>query len=172
MTLKGSKKVYPNICHFSQRLSRPAFLRHTKHASKGHEDILYSYVIIKRGIRPAAPARLWEPVVKPPLGTLSKKGKRVLKEASTDAVDTEGMTSLAQIDLEWHHETETLADQRRRDRHWVSEAPPRPEGEIRAESFYWPRVIYPPLKRSGHVILDTCTKEGKYSRPLILPEFM
>ncbi|CCO29928.1 hypothetical protein BN14_03952 [Rhizoctonia solani AG-1 IB] len=24
----------------------------------------------------------------------------------------------------------------------------------------WPRIIYPPMKRSGHVIMDTCTNEG------------
>jgi ribosomal protein RSM22 (predicted rRNA methylase) len=164
MTIKGSKKIFPDICHFSQRLSRPTFLRHTKHASKGHEDILYSYVVIRRGTRPAAPPSLWNPVVKPQLGSFPGKGKRVLKEISREAAGSGDETSNTQIDLEWHHEPETLADQRRRDRHWISKAPPRPEEEIRAESFYWPRVIYPPLKRSGHVILDTCTKEGMYNQ--------
>ncbi|KAF9513878.1 hypothetical protein BS47DRAFT_1343701 [Hydnum rufescens UP504] len=167
MTIKGSKKIFPDICHFSQRLSRPTFLRHTKHASKGHEDILYSYVVIRRGTRPAAPPSLWDPVVKPQLGTFPGKGKRVLREISREAAGSGDETSNTQIDLEWRHEPETLADQRRRDRHWISKAPPRPEEEIRAESFYWPRVIYPPLKRSGHVILDTCTKDGDIARHTI-----
>ena len=32
---------------------------------------------------------------------------------------------------------------------------------LRNESYSWPRVIYPPLKRSGHIILDACTEDGE-----------
>ena len=31
-------------------------------------------------------------------------------------------------------------------------------------TFSWPRLILPPLKRKGHVILDFCDKEGQFSR--------
>lgn len=34
------------------------------------------------------------------------------------------------------------------------------EATLRQEAFGWPRLIFPPLKRSGHVILDGCTAEG------------
>ncbi len=44
----------PITCGFSQRLQRPAFVRRTKHSAVGHEDIGYSYVIIRRGLRPDA----------------------------------------------------------------------------------------------------------------------
>ena len=35
------------------------------------------------------------------------------------------------------------------------------ETALRQESFNWPRLVFPPLKRSGHVILDGCTAEGR-----------
>jgi ribosomal protein RSM22 (predicted rRNA methylase) len=31
---------------------------------------------------------------------------------------------------------------------------------IRLEAYDWPRLVFPPLKRSGHIILDGCTAEG------------
>ncbi|KAF9225375.1 hypothetical protein BS17DRAFT_778516 [Gyrodon lividus] len=40
------------VCGFSQRLQRPTFVRRTKHAREGHEDIGYSYVVVRRGPRP------------------------------------------------------------------------------------------------------------------------
>lgn len=34
---------------------------------------------------------------------------------------------------------------------------------LRLEAFSWPRLVFPPLKKSGHIILDSCTAEGKIS---------
>lgn len=34
------------------------------------------------------------------------------------------------------------------------------EATLRQEAFGWSRLIFPPLKPSGHVILDGCTAEG------------
>lgn len=31
---------------------------------------------------------------------------------------------------------------------------------LRLEAFNWPRLVFPPMKKSGHVILDSCTAEG------------
>lgn len=31
---------------------------------------------------------------------------------------------------------------------------------LRAEAYNWPRLVFPPLKRSGHIIIDGCTQEG------------
>jgi hypothetical protein len=53
------------------------------------------------------------------------------------------------------------------------EAEPRPEGALeqvespsdleevlRSEAYGWPRLVFPPLKKSGHIIIDACTREG------------
>lgn len=34
------------------------------------------------------------------------------------------------------------------------------EAALRSEAYSWPRLVFPPLKRSGHVILDGCTAQG------------
>lgn len=34
------------------------------------------------------------------------------------------------------------------------------EETLRLEAYSWPRLVFAPLKRSGHVILDCCTPEG------------
>ena len=34
------------------------------------------------------------------------------------------------------------------------------EAALRLEAYNWPRLVFPPLKRSGHIILDGCTEDG------------
>ena len=34
------------------------------------------------------------------------------------------------------------------------------EEQLRQEAYQWPRVVFSPLKKSGHIILDSCTAEG------------
>lgn len=36
--------------------------------------------------------------------------------------------------------------------------------QMRLKSFSWPRLVFPPLKRSGHIILDCCTPEGRFAQ--------
>ena len=43
--------------------------------------------------------------------------------------------------------------------------------KLRLDAYSWARVIYPPLKRSGHVILDSCTSEGKIPNIIHLTSF-
>ncbi|KAF7436331.1 37S ribosomal protein S22 [Pleurotus ostreatus] len=38
------------------------------------------------------------------------------------------------------------------------------ESALRLEAYHWPRLVFPPLKNNGHVILDSCTPEGKIMR--------
>jgi len=42
---------------------------------------------------------------------------------------------------------------------------------LRLEAFNWPRLVFPPLKRSGHIILDSCTAEGKIILCIDTPMF-
>lgn len=83
-------------------------MRKTKHVRAGHEDIGYSYVVIRRGQRPMP-----------------------IEPEITDYTQTN-----------------------------ASRATPE---DIRQEAYNWPRLVFPPLKRSGHVILDGCTAEGNVS---------
>jgi ribosomal protein RSM22 (predicted rRNA methylase) len=41
------------------------------------------------------------------------------------------------------------------------EDPAALEEDMRREAYQWPRLVYPPLKRSGHVVMDTCHPNGE-----------
>jgi len=147
----GSSRL---VCGFSQRIQRPSFVRKTKHSGVGHEDIEYSYVVIRRGPRPS-------PSIKN-LGRIGEVGRRALeKEAVSNILAKElqlhsayedkigssaGETSIGPVTTEIESEPWSAAE--------VQEA-------LRLEAFNWPRLVFPPLKKSGHVILDSCTAEGK-----------
>lgn len=96
-------------------MQRPAFLRRAKDVRAGHEDIGYTYVVIKRGQRPVLP---------------TNENDALPKEHSTG--DESELISAADS-----------------------------EQRIRLEAYNWPRLVFPPLKRSGHIILDACTMEGR-----------
>ncbi|KAI0334478.1 hypothetical protein GY45DRAFT_1318524 [Cubamyces sp. BRFM 1775] len=148
------------VCSFSQRLQRPEFVRKTKHSGIGHEDIEYSYVVIRRGPRPSPAATK--------MGRVGEVGRReMLKRA-------EEMTPMTQLTLDREHhepaESVTAND--------VPTALRPDDGEtalttseinaaLRHEAYSWPRLVFPPLKRSGHIILDGCTAEGQIMRMTI-----
>jgi len=39
-------------------------------------------------------------------------------------------------------------------------SPAELEEHLRQEAYRWPRLVFSPLKKSGHIILDSCTAEG------------
>ena len=47
------------------------------------------------------------------------------------------------------------------------ESPSDLEEALRSEAYGWPRLVFPPLKKSGHIIIDACTREGSY--PVLFP---
>jgi ribosomal protein RSM22 (predicted rRNA methylase) len=36
------------------------------------------------------------------------------------------------------------------------------ENSMKAEAFHWPRLVLPPLKKSGHVLMDVCDPSGMW----------
>ncbi|KAI0323089.1 mitochondrial small ribosomal subunit Rsm22-domain-containing protein [Amylostereum chailletii] len=146
------------LCGFSQRMQRPSFVRKTKHSGAGHEDVEYSYVVIRRGPRPTAPETR--------VGRLGEVGKReqqkewerlnmVELELHEDAVQTSARPETSSGDpvplpdaAEYKLTDEMLAS-------------------LRQEAFHWPRLVFPPMKRSGHIILDVCAPEGQIIRMTI-----
>lgn len=139
-------------------------MRKTKHSGQGHEDTGYSYVVIRRGPRPAATehkaGRVGE-VGKREMQKIAQKDKRmteltvdgehpptVAAVSGTDDADTTSISQetgiLGQSDIQMAASSEEM------------------EEALRSEAYHWPRLVYPPLKKSGHIILDSCTAEGKW----------
>ncbi|KAG8934616.1 37S ribosomal protein S22 [Tulasnella sp. 408] len=163
-----------SVCHFSQRLQRPQFTRLTKHAYKATEDMLYSYVVIRRGQRPTRTGfydgemeeetREWmlTGAVGREQAAKAQEKSRMEEGGSAVVLEDEGG------ELHFHRGSlrgaggEVVAEP------FVDHRTPEEERAdneyMRLDSYTWPRVIYPPLKRSGHVILDSCTADGNISR--------
>ncbi|KIO06885.1 hypothetical protein M404DRAFT_137276 [Pisolithus tinctorius Marx 270] len=144
-------------CGFSQRLQSPSFLRRTKHVKEGYEDIGYSYIVVQRGARPD--------IVAEPVGRVGAVGKEAMERAHTAR-----LRELKRAD-ERQHTAQSAST--------VDDLPPNPvraqistadpEETLRREAYRWPRLVFPPLKKSGHIIIDACTAEGKIMR-LTIPK--
>lgn len=123
-------------------------MRKTKHSGIGHEDTGYSYVVIRRGVRPTR--------VHTKVGRIGEVGRRELEKPSR----VQAPISELNPDGEQPHSIQEAsivgAD---------SGDIPTPANEeitaaLRAEAYSWPRLVFPPLKKSGHIIMDGCTHEG------------
>ncbi|KAG9104124.1 37S ribosomal protein S22 [Ceratobasidium sp. 370] len=156
----------------------PPFLRHTKHSQEGHEDVEYSYVVVRRGQAPNihASQRYGSLIAHGLIGAAGReeaekirldfengkakqKGKRKLSGRTVLEVGEDGV---------WDSSDPDLPDASQPS---PNESAPPPEIEhiseesaMRSAIGTWPRIVYPPMKRSGHVILDTCTHQGSIAR--------
>ncbi|TFK94959.1 Rsm22-domain-containing protein [Polyporus arcularius HHB13444] len=146
-------------CSFTQRLQRPEFVRKTKHSGTGHENMDYSYVVIRRGPRPTpTPTKV---------GRVGDVGRRELVK------DLEASIPMAQLSLAGdrsgeraNDHAEEFIDMEARNGE-IALSPDELTAALRQEAYSWPRLVFPPLKRSGHIILDSCTAEGQIMRMTI-----
>ncbi|CAA7264757.1 unnamed protein product [Cyclocybe aegerita] len=144
---------HPLICGFSQRIQRPSFVQKTKQSKVGHEDVEYSYVVIQRGARPGP--------VGTSVGRIGGIGRRQFAKETLAAPMKE---------LKLHDEGEPVsASSSSTEATELVHTPGELSEEelqkrLRQEAYQWPRLVFPPLKKSGHIILDSCTSEGKTSR--------
>ena len=146
-------------CHFSQRLQTPRFARKTKHKKDGESDSNYSYVIIRRGNRPEARTQgsgLFGAVAR------EEQERNAQKEESMQ----QGMIVPIKGAQDGSYEVMRYIPSK------VSSKSSEPldeaeqetlEQDMRKEAYRWPRLVYPPLKRSGHVVMDTCHPSGMSS---------
>lgn len=147
------------VCGFSQRLQRPEFIRRTKHSGTGHEDVGYSYVVIRRGERPAVPEKK--------VGRIGSVGARVLEKL---AFNPEPLKELRLVGEHHEHPSAKHEDVHITGPTRLTEVEgsfDEIQDQLRLEAFSWPRLVFPPLKRSGHVIIDACTHEAKIMRMTI-----
>ncbi|BEJ14908.1 hypothetical protein CspHIS471_0406750 [Cutaneotrichosporon sp. HIS471] len=142
-------------CAFSQRIQRPRFTRKTKHAKRGEEDVSYSYLIVSRGQRPEAPSGLEEGV-----GRFGAVGREAAARALAKVT---GRTEIREVEGSEVGELEVVEIA-----HDITlpamEDPVETEQLLKAEAYAWPRLVAPPLKRSGFVVMDACMPNEKLMR--------
>ncbi|KAI0308079.1 mitochondrial small ribosomal subunit Rsm22-domain-containing protein [Multifurca ochricompacta] len=142
------------VCGFSQRMERPPFVRRTKHSGIGHEDTGYSYVVIRRGPRPSIPD------VK--VGRMGEVGRRQMQHeeikrplVELELDDTNPLTQLEPAVAPIPSEKSSKP---------YAHSPAEIGNLLKAEAFHWPRLVFPPLKKSGHVVMDVCAPSGRVLR--------
>jgi hypothetical protein len=143
-------------CSFSQKLQRPSFTRKTKHANRGEEDVNYTYLVIGKGPRPDN-GTAFDSLLSD-IGRLGGVGKEVLEK---EAIKREGKSELKEVEG-GEFEMVSLADTpiASSDNGMNGQNEDQVEQGLRKEAYMWPRVVAPPMKRAGHVILDTCFPDG------------
>lgn len=143
----SSLLLFNAVAH-SNLVERPDFLRRTKHSTNGEEDSKFSYVVFRRGARPASSHH-------PNPHTLTKLGP--MSEVSS------------KLPIFTKQPEEVLDERPVFDRMPVTASPAVIEDEtaateeMRQEAFSWPRIVAPPMKRSGHVVFDVCAPSGQIS---------
>ncbi|KAG9523450.1 hypothetical protein KCV07_g2385, partial [Aureobasidium melanogenum] len=138
---RGISKGRKDFCHFKQRYIRPPFLQKILGAKhRNHEDVEFSYISVMRG--------------------------RDLRDRDEEnIIQGEVATDRAFIGFE---NSQAVAEGQAHDE-FDPTAPAVPDVEdVSAEeephSLSLPRVVLPPLKRQGHVIIDMCTPAGTLER--------
>ncbi|KAF9200248.1 37S ribosomal protein S22 [Haplosporangium sp. Z 27] len=135
-------------CHFSQKVQRPDFLRKTKHSKENYEDSKYTYVVLRKGARP-----VFTPP--PPVPTSEESlSSTQTNEPSIESTESEENTS-------------------GKKKKYKKSPPPPPvtynnQEDMIAASHSWSRIVVPPLKNDGHVVMDTCAANG-YLERIIIP---
>ncbi|KAF9432282.1 37S ribosomal protein S22 [Entomortierella beljakovae] len=131
-------------CHFSQKVQRPDFLRKTKHSKENYEDSKYSYVVLRKGARP----------VHIPLSIPKTKTSPQITPVESTA--------------------EESVEKPQGKKKFKKPPPPPPvtydnPEDMFAASHAWSRIVVPPLKKDGHVVMDTCASNG-YLERIIIPK--
>ena len=128
-----------DFCHFSQRYIRPPFLqRIVDNKAYNHEDVRFSYMAVQRGV-----------------DLRQDVGIRQGPEATEAAFAGYGDAILPNDESRMSEDEEKEEEKEQGD----SAAAP-----TNFHSLSLPRLIYSPMKRRGHVILDVCTPDSKIER--------
>nr|XP_019047204.1 3-methyl-2-oxobutanoate hydroxymethyltransferase [Kwoniella bestiolae CBS 10118]OCF26134.1 3-methyl-2-oxobutanoate hydroxymethyltransferase [Kwoniella bestiolae CBS 10118] len=157
-------------CSFSQRLQRPSFVRKTKHSSRGEEDTGYCYVVLARGERPVSGLSdevQLQGMLKSALGRMGGVGKEEaekarLKKAGRSVLrEIEGHEGILEVvnlpEYDGSHHQHVPASSNAADKEDLQKV-------LTNEAYSWPRLVAPPMKRSGHVTMDACCPDGNIQR--------
>ena len=133
-------------------------MRKTKHSGIGHEDIGYSYVVVQRGSRPP---------FDPSSHHVGKMGPISYEDLQKETDRRSGLVLYPDTHANEEHilaQEEDIQAAEMTAGRVTPESLTDIEDSLRKHAYHWPRLVFPPLKRSGHVILDSCTPSGRMDR--------
>lgn len=147
---KGRK----DYCHFEQRYIRPPFLQRIIGArDRNHEDVQFSYLAVQRG----KDMRQRDGIVQGPQAAEAAFAgyEHLYDMTAEEGLPEEGFES---------PETEAEASSAPQDANAPATEQTSTEPTEPFHTLSLPRVVYPPLKRRGHVVFDFCTPAGQIER--------
>lgn len=132
----GHARGRKDLCHFEQRYIRPHFMQRIVGAKdRNHEDVRFSYVAVQRGID----LRQKKGIVQgPEAADAAFAGYEHLDNAPTGDAQVDEASQVSQDGAS--------------------------SSEQNFHSLSLPRIVYPPIKRRGHIIFDSCTPAGNIER--------
>jgi len=131
-------------CHFSQRVARTAAQRAVKGAgSRTYQDERFSFVALRRGLRPASLTAAAVGAARATAAALAGKTdtlSSLLEEADEDEDDSPSVVGPSETAI---------------------------SAAIAAAAAGWSRVLRPPRKAKGHVVLQLCTPSGELTERVV-----
>jgi ribosomal protein RSM22 (predicted rRNA methylase) len=148
-------------CHFKQRYLRPSFLQSVLGAKRrNHDDVEFSYIAVRRGVDLRASESLYQDEQATDKAFLGYAGRPeedpekahshslpLFDEAESSSTPSDNISANSQAKL-------NAADPS----YWAQQS---------FNPLTLPRLLLPPLKRKGHILLDVCTPTGSYERWLV-----
>jgi ribosomal protein RSM22 (predicted rRNA methylase) len=161
--VSGVGRGRKDYCHFSQRFIRPPFLQSALGARRrNHEDTQFSYVAVQRGIdlRATGSDSLLQGVEATDKAFYGY-GSEQLTTRTQDWRERKAKTHTAALENNIFADAEKAAAEEGVEEDEPQETAPPPH------PLALPRLILPPLKRKGHIVLDVCTPSGTFERWLV-----
>ena len=153
--IAGMSRGRKDYCSFQQRYIRPQFLQRILGAKdRSHDDVDFSYISVLKGrdLREQS-AISFGGLEDPSSAPQNSTAERLTPEQVTDQA-FEGFEHLEAL-LESESDNATTSSE-------VTEITESPDSLPSLRDM--PRLVYPPLKRRGHVTLDVCTPAGNIER--------
>jgi len=167
--IPGASRGRKDFCSFQQRYIRPAFLQRVLGAKdRNHDDVDFSYISVIKGkdlrskhlttwstlqdptSAPSLASTLSQSEQPEPYQTWMDMSQRGFSDFTPSAVASASPASQPATSFEY------------------------PDGLTRPSLpalHHLPRIVYPPLKRRGHVTMDLCTPAGQIERWTIPKSF-
>ncbi|KIW31478.1 uncharacterized protein PV07_03125 [Cladophialophora immunda] len=151
--IPGLSKGRKDFCSFQQRYIRPSYLQRVLGAKdRNHDDVDFSYISVMKG------EDLRHRQVHSWRGLEDSLSAPLHPNPQLAAGDYQNWTELSQSGFEEVHPTTNVADAPS----IFSDAEKIPSTLPFTHNL--PRLVFQPMKRRGHVLLDVCTPSGKIER--------
>ncbi|KAF2146378.1 uncharacterized protein K452DRAFT_294938 [Aplosporella prunicola CBS 121167] len=176
--IPGVSRNRKDFCYFKQRYIRPPYLQRLLGArDRNHEDVQFSYLAVQRGVDLRRERRFEQGETAADAAFEGHGFEEVVDVDVEEGVDAEAgveaetiVAEQEQAQQEPTQEPTTTTEEAapsttaEQDAASAKAAVAASAAQTQALTLTLPRLILPPLKRRGHIIMDMCTPAGRLER--------